>query len=79
MNERSRNSTSEIMNSEHVAWAVSWIAQKAIEGAGVAAEKLKKDTLTSLSSGYVISFTEQIQELFRQEWVIPCLGTRIVL
>lgn len=79
MDERSWNSTSGIVNSEHVVWAASWLAQRAMEGVGAATERLKRDTAASLSSGYILSFTEHVQELFRRGWVIRCLDTRIVL
>lgn len=73
--ERSWNSTSDIANTESLVWAASWLTQRAAEGLSTATEKMRRDVV----AGHVVSFFGNIQALFRREWVIPCLGTRVVL
>lgn len=79
MNERSWNSTGGLADPEHIVWATSWLTQRVVYGIGAATEKLRKDAVATVSSGYALSFFGTIQDFFRREWIIPCLGTRVVL
>lgn len=75
VNERQHNSTNETLS-----YIASALADTTIAGFTEAAARIKgRDVFVHASPGYIASMFSTLKDLFRRDWVIPCIGTRLAL
>lgn len=79
LSERSINESQSLVN-ETLGYVASALANTTIAGLTEAAARISGTTVVeNMTGGYVSSVFTTVKELFRREWVIPCIGTRVVL
>lgn len=79
LDERSINDSRSLVN-ETLNYVVSALANTTVAGLTEAAARMSGTTVVeSMTAGYLSSMFATVKELFRREWVIPCIGTRVVL
>ena len=68
------------MANETLGYVATALADTTVAALTEAAAKLRgSDLFVNASPGYVTSTFSTIKDLFRREWVIPCIGTRLAL
>lgn len=79
LGERSINDSLSLAN-ETLSYAVSALANTTVASLTEAVARMSGTTVVeSVTGGYLSSMFATVKELFRREWVIPCIGTRVVL
>lgn len=79
MHEKSINESQGLVN-ETLGYVVSAIANTTVAGLTDAAARLAgSNTKENITPGFVSSMFSTVKDLFRREWMIPCIGTRVVL
>jgi len=65
---------------ESLSYVATALADTTIAALTEAAAKVRgSDLFVNASPGYVVSTFTTIKDLFRREWIIPCIGTRLAL
>lgn len=65
---------------ETLGYLASIVADTAVAGFSEMATKLRgRDAVMNLSPGYLCSATNAFCDIFRRDWMLPCVRSRIVL